>query len=102
MRCVLNAQKLIEWLLEEHDITSREEGVALGRAFIATGILRHGQPLSLSVTSWSVSVIHPMDVPPPLQPLMTRTSEIPTPTTASLPTTCLRDHCETHGEALRF
>lgn len=43
LRNVLNAQKLIEWLLDEHDIISREEGVALGRQFIALGVLRHGK-----------------------------------------------------------
>ena len=49
LRNVLNAQKLIEWLLEEKDIVSRDEGVALGRQFVALGVLRHGQPLSLSL-----------------------------------------------------
>ena len=42
MRNVLNAQILVDWLLEEHDINSREEGVALGREFLALGVLRHG------------------------------------------------------------
>lgn len=41
LRNVLNAQKLIEWLLEEKDIVSRDEGVALGRQFVALGVLRH-------------------------------------------------------------
>ena len=45
---VLNAQKLIDWMLEEHDIISREEGVALGREFVATGVLRHGEKPVLS------------------------------------------------------
>lgn len=43
MRNVLNAQRLIDWLLEERDIISREEGVALGREFLALGVLRHGK-----------------------------------------------------------
>ena len=43
LRNVLNAQKLIDWLLDEHDIVSREEGVALCREFIALGVLRHGE-----------------------------------------------------------
>lgn len=42
VRNVLNAQILVDWLLEEHDIISREEGVALGREFLALGVLRHG------------------------------------------------------------
>ena len=49
LRSVLNAQKLIEWLLDENDITSREEGVALGRDFIALGVLRHGEQCVWSV-----------------------------------------------------
>ncbi|CAI8056724.1 Phosphatidylinositol 3,4,5-trisphosphate-dependent Rac exchanger 2 protein [Geodia barretti] len=52
LRNVLNAQKLIEWLLEEKDIVSRDEGVALGRQFVALGVLRHGQPLSLHSVVW--------------------------------------------------
>lgn len=42
VRNVLNAQILVDWLKEEHDITSREEGVTLGREFLALGVLRHG------------------------------------------------------------
>ena len=57
LRNVLNAQKLIDWLLDEHDIVSREEGVALCREFIALGVLRHGErddqnmTLSISVSA---------------------------------------------------
>ena len=60
LRNVLNAQKLIEWLLEEKDIVSRDEGVALGRQFVALGVLRHGQPLSLDLSDCgsTVCVIH--------------------------------------------
>ncbi len=43
MRCVVNAQKLLDWLLSEGDIQRREEGVALGQEFFATGIIRHGE-----------------------------------------------------------
>ena len=52
---MVNAQKLIEWMQEENDITSREEGVALGREFIATGILRHGKECVVGV---QISITH--------------------------------------------
>ena len=42
MKGVVNAQKLIDWLLAEGDIIKREEGVALGEHLFASGILRHG------------------------------------------------------------
>lgn len=41
MKGVVNAQKLIDWLLAEGDIIKREEGVALGEHLFASGILRH-------------------------------------------------------------
>ena len=56
LRNVLNAQKLIEWLIDEKDIVSRDEGVALGRQFVALGVLRHGQqhppPLPALAAAW--------------------------------------------------
>lgn len=45
MKCVVNSQKLLDWLQSEGDIQRREEGVALGQELFATGILRHGEIL---------------------------------------------------------
>ena len=58
MKCVVNAQKLLEWLVVEGDITSREKGVALGQELFATGIIRHGR-FSLTRTMLMISVVCP-------------------------------------------
>lgn len=42
MKCVIHAQRLLDWLQTEGDISTREEGVTLGQDLYATGILRHG------------------------------------------------------------
>jgi len=41
MKCVIHAQRLLDWLQTEGDISTREEGVTLGQDLYATGILRH-------------------------------------------------------------
>ena len=50
LKCVIHAQRLLEWLEAEGDIASREEGVAFGQDLYAAGILRHGV-LALSVSA---------------------------------------------------
>ena len=34
---------MIDWWVEEKDICNRAEGVALGKEFYATGIMKHGK-----------------------------------------------------------
>lgn len=41
-KCNISARKLLDWLLEEKDIESREEGVQLGQDLFATNVIRHG------------------------------------------------------------
>ena len=43
LHCVVNSQRMIDWWLEEKDISNRGEGVTLGKEFYATGMLKHGQ-----------------------------------------------------------
>ncbi|KAL5483897.1 hypothetical protein EMCRGX_G020316 [Ephydatia muelleri] len=40
-KCNISARKLLDWLLEEKDIESREEGVQLGQDLFATNVIRH-------------------------------------------------------------
>ena len=69
MKGVVNAQKLIDWLLAEGDIIKREEGVALGEHLFASGILRHGELPTSVILATPHSLI-------PSQLLMTTTFEI--------------------------
>ena len=42
IRSAISGQRLIDWLLDEHDITSRDEGLILGSHLMAIGLLKHG------------------------------------------------------------
>lgn len=83
LRNVLNAQKLIEWLIDEKDIVSRDEGVALGRQFVALGVLRHGQQHPLSFSLCSCCCLGVRLLLHSLQLLMAKISETPAASTGS-------------------
>lgn len=42
VKSAISGQRLIDWLSDEKDISSRDEGVVLGSHLMAIGLLKHG------------------------------------------------------------